>query len=148
MENCHITDKIKELENKRDSITQELNNLKKELSEQSYSENQENISKLIGKYFRSGDNSKSYINLFQFDKIIVSTGLIKICGTIFKRTTNYEGEYNYCAFQSNSILMSFPDYAVFDSILNYFHERYTEISKDEFYKYVKEMSDIFLKFNT
>ena len=44
--------------------------------------------------------------------------------------------------------MSFPDYAVFDSILNYFHERYTEIPKDEFYKYVKEMSDIFLKFNT
>ena len=28
------------------------------------------------------------------------------------------------------------------------NERYTEISKDEFYKYVKEMSDIFLKFNT
>ena len=44
MENCNITDKIKELENKRDSITQEINNLKKELSEQSYSENQENIS--------------------------------------------------------------------------------------------------------
>lgn len=147
MENCNITDKIKELENKRDSITQEINDLKKERSKQSYSENQENINKLIGKYFRSGDNDKSYINLFQFDKIIVSNSLIKICGTIFKRTTNYEGEYDYCAFQSNSILMSFPDYAVFDSILNYFHERYTEISKDEFYKYVKEMSDIFLKFN-
>ena len=37
MENINITDKIKELENKRDSITQEINNLKKELSEQSYS---------------------------------------------------------------------------------------------------------------
>ena len=148
MENCNITDKIKELENKRDSIIQEINDLKKKRSKQSYSENQENINKLIGKYFRSGDNSKSYINLFQFDKIIVSNGLIKICGTIFKRTTNYEGEYDYCAFQSNSILMSFPDYAVFDYILNYFHERYTEISKEEFDKYIKEMSDIFLKFNT
>ena len=145
MENCNIADKIKELENKRDSIIQEINDLKKERSKQSYSENQENINKLIGKYFRSGDNSKSYINLFQFDKIIVSNGLIKICGTIFKRTTNYEGECNYCCFQSDCVLMSFPDYAVFDSILNYFHERYTEISKEEFDKYVKEMSDDFLK---
>lgn len=47
MENINITDKIKELENNRDSIIQEINNLKKELSEQSYSENKENISKLI-----------------------------------------------------------------------------------------------------
>ena len=79
MENCNIADKIKELENKRDFITQEINDLKKERSKQSYSENQENINKHIGKYFRSGDNSKSYINLFQFDKITVSNGLIKIC---------------------------------------------------------------------
>ena len=147
MENCNITDKIKELENKRDSIIQEINDLKKERSKQSYSENQENINKLIGKYFRSGDNSKSYINLFQFDKITVSNGLIKICGTIFKRTTNYEGKCNYCCFQSDCVLISFHDYAVFDSILNYFHERYTEISKEEFDKYVKEIADIFLKFN-
>ena len=148
MGNCNITDKIKELENKRDSITQEINNLNKELSEQSYSENQENINKLIGKYFRNGDNDKSYIKLFQFDKIKVANGLIKIYGTIFNRSINYKGECNYCCFQSDCVLMSFPDYAVFDSILNYFYERYTEISKDEFYKYVKEMSDIFLKFNT
>ena len=148
MENCNITDKIKELENKRDSIIQEINNLKKERSKQSYSENQENINKLIGKYFRNGDNDKSYVKLFQFDKIKVANGLIKIYGTIFNRSINYKGECNYCCFQSDCVLMSFPDYAVFDSILNYFHERYTEISKDEFYKYVKEMSDIFLKFNT
>ena len=43
MENCNITDKIKELENKRDSIIQEINDLKKELSKQSYSKNQENV---------------------------------------------------------------------------------------------------------
>ena len=148
MGNCNIADKIKELENKRDSIIQEINDLKKELSEQSYSENQENISKLIGKYFRICYSNKSYINLFQFDKIKVTNGLIKIYGTIFKKTINYEGECDYCAFQSNFSLMSFPDYTTMDYILNYFHERYTEISKDEFYKYVKEMSDIFLKFNT
>lgn len=148
MENCNITDKIKELENKRDSIIQEINNLKKECSKQSYSENQENINKLIGKYFRSGDSGKSYIKLFQFDKIKVTNGLIKIYGTLFNRVINYKGECNYCCFQSDCVLMSFPDYTVFDSILNYFHERYTEISKDEFYKYVKEMSDIFLKFNS
>ena len=147
MENCNITDKIKELENKRDSIIQEINNLKKELSEQSYSENQENISKLIGKYFRNGDSDKSYIKLFQFDKIKVANGIISIYGTLFKKTINYQGKCDYCCFQSNCVLMSFPDYAVFDSILNYFHERYTEISKEEFDKYVKEMSDIFLKFN-
>ena len=147
MENI-ITDKIKELENKRDSITQEINNLKKELSEQSYSENQENISKLIGKYFRSGDSDKSYIKLFQFDKIKVANGVISIYGTLFKKTINYKGKCDYCCFQPNCVLMSFPDYAVFDSILNYFHERYTEISKDEFDKYVKEMADIFLKFNS
>ena len=52
MENCNISDKIKDLENKRDSIIQEINNLKKKLSEQSYSENQENISKLIGKLYK------------------------------------------------------------------------------------------------
>lgn len=145
MENINITDKIKELENKRDSITQEINNLKKELSEQSYSENQENISKLIGKYFRSGDSSKSYIKLFQFDKIKVANGFIKIYGTVFKKTINYEGECDYCAFQSNSILRFFPEYTTMDYILNYFHERYTEISKEEFDRYVKEMADDFLK---
>lgn len=37
MENCNITDKIKELENKIDLINQEIDNLNKELSEQSYS---------------------------------------------------------------------------------------------------------------
>lgn len=148
MENCNITDKIKELENKRDSIIQEINNLKKELSEQSYSKNKENISKLIGKYFCKNDSNKSYITLFQFDKVRVVSGLIRIYGTIFKRTTNYEGEYDYCAFQSNSVLMSFPDYTTMDYILNFFHERYTEISKEEFDKYVKEMADIFLKFNS
>ena len=146
MENI-ITDKIKELENKRDSITQEINNLKKELSEQSYSENQENISKLIGKYFRSVESDKHYIKLFQFDGVADANGLISIYGTLFKKTINYKGECDYCCFQSNCVLMSFPDYAVFDSILNYFHERYTEISKDEFNRYVKEMSDDFLKFN-
>ena len=148
MENINITDKIQELENKRDSIIQEINNLKKERSKQSYSENQENVNKLIGKYFRSGDSSKSYIKLFQFDKIKVVNGFIKIYGTIFKKTINYEGECDYCAFQSNSILMFFPDYTTMDYILNYFHERYTEIAKEEFDRYVKEMSDIFLKFNT
>lgn len=148
MENCNITDKIKELENKRDSIIQEINDLKKERSKQSYSENQENINKLIGKYFRNGDSDKSYIKLFQFDKIKVANGIISIYGTLFKKTINYQCKCDYCSFQSNCVLMSFPDYAVFDSILNYFHERYTEISKEEFYKYVKEMSDIFLKFNT
>ena len=148
MENCNISDKIKDLENKRDSIIQEINDLKKERSKQSYSENQENINKLIGKYFRNCDRDKSYIKLFQFDKIKVVNGIISIYGTLFKKTINYQGKCDYCCFQSNCVLMSFPDYAVFDSILNYFHERYTEISKDEFYKYVKEMSDIFLKFNT
>lgn len=148
MENCNITDKIKELENKRDSITQEINNLKKERSKQSYSANQENINKLIGKYFRSGDSSKSYIKLFQFDKIKVENKLIKIYGTVFDKIINYKGECEYCCFKSNYALMSFHDYYTFDYILNYFHERYTEIAKDEFYKYVKEMSDIFLKFNT
>ena len=148
MENINITDEIKELENKRDSITQEINNLKKELSEQSYSENQENISKLIGKYFRSDESDKHYIKLFQFDKIKVANGIISIYGTLFKKTINYQGKCDYCCFQSNCVLMSFPDYAVFDSILNYFHERYTEISKEEFDRYVKEMSDIFLKFNS
>ena len=44
--------------------------------------------------------------------------------------------------------MSFPDYAAFDYILNYFYERYTEISNEEFDKYIKEMANIFLKFNT
>ena len=148
MENINITDKIKELENKRDSFTQEINNLKKELSEQSYSENQENISKLIGKYFRSGDSDKRYIKLFQFDEVADENGLIRIYGTLFKKTINYKGECDYCCFQSNCVLMSFHDYYTFDYILNYFHERYTEIAKDEFYKYVRKMSDIFLKFNT
>ena len=98
MENCNITDKIKEFEDKRDSITQEINDLKKERSKQSYSENQENINKLRGKYFRNGDNDKSYIKLFQFDKIKVANGLIKIYGTIFNRSINYKGECNYCCF--------------------------------------------------
>ena len=83
MENCNITDKIKELENKRDSITQEINNLKKERSKQSYSENQENINKLIGKYFRSGESDKHYIKLFQFDGVADANGLISIYGTLF-----------------------------------------------------------------
>ena len=148
MENCNITDKIKELENKRDFIIQEINDLKKERSKQSYSENQENVNKLIGKYFRSGDSDKRYIKLFQFDKVADNNGLISIYGTLFKKTINYKGECDYCCFQSNCVLMSFPDYAVFDSILNYFHERYTEISKEEFDKYVKEMSNIFFKFNS
>lgn len=148
MENCNITDKIKELENKRDSIIQEINDLKKELSDQSYSENQENISKLIGKYFRSGDNDKRYIKLFQFDEVADENGLISIYGTLFKKTINYKGECDYCCFQSNCVLMSFPNFTTMDKILNYFYERYIEISKDEFNKYVKEMSDIFLKFNT
>lgn len=148
MENCNIVDKIKELENKRDSIIQEINDLKKERSKQSYSENQENINKLIGKYFRSGDSDKRYIKLFQFDDVADKNGLISIYGTLFKKTINYKGECDYCCFQSNYALMSFHDYYTFDYILNYFHERYTEIAKDEFYKYVKEMSDIFLKFNT
>ena len=148
MENINITDKIKELENKRDSIIQEINNLKKELSEQSYSENQENISKLIGKYFRSGDSDKRYIKLFQFDEVAYANGLISIYGTLFKKTINYKGECDYCCFQSNCVLMSFPNFTTIDTILNFFHERYTEISKDEFDRYVKEMSDIFLKFNT
>ena len=147
MENCNISDKIKELENKRDSIIQEINDLKKERSKQSYSENQENINKLIGKYFRNSDNDKSYIKLFQFDKIKVANGVISIYGTLFKKTINYKGKCDYCCFQPNCVLMSFPDYAVFDSILNYFHERYTEISKEEFNKHVKEMADTFLKFN-
>lgn len=148
MENCNITDKIKELENKRDSIIQEINNLKKERSKQSYSANQENINKLIGKYFRSGDSSKSYIKLFQFDKIKVANGLISIYGTLFKKTINYKGECDYCCFQSNCVLMSFPNFTTMDKILNFFHERFTEISKEEFDRYVKEMSDDFLKFNT
>ena len=44
--------------------------------------------------------------------------------------------------------MSFPNFTTIDTILNFFHERYAEISKDEFDRCVKEMSDIFLKFNT
>ena len=147
MENCNIIDKIKELENKRDSIIQEIIDLKKERSTQSYIENQENINKLKGKYFRSGDSNKSYIKLFQFDKIKIANGLIKIYGTLFNRTINYKGECTYCCFQSDYVLMSFPDYTTMDYILNCFHERYTEISKEEADKYVKEMADIFLKFN-
>lgn len=143
MENINITDKIKELENKRDSITQEINNLKKELSEQSYSENQENISKLIGKYFRSGDSDKRYIKLFQFDGVADANGLISIYGTLFKKTINYKGKCDYCFFESNCTLLSFPNFTTMDKILNFFHERYTEISKEEFDKYVKEMSDDF-----
>ena len=100
MENINITDKIKELENKRDSITQEINNLKKELSEQSYSENQENISKLIGKYFRSGDSDNRYIKLFQFDEVADNNGLISIYGTLFEKTINYHVKCDYC-FNSN-----------------------------------------------
>ena len=95
MENCNITDKIKELENKRDSIIQEINNLKKELSEQSYSENKENISKLIGKYFRSCDRNKRYIKLFKFDEVADENGLIRIYGTLFKKTINYKGKCDY-----------------------------------------------------
>lgn len=148
MENCNITDKIKELENKRDSITQEINNLKKERSKQLYSANKENISKLIGKYFRSGDRDKRYIKLFQFDEVANENGLIRIYGTLFKETINYKGECDYCCFQSNCVLISFPNFTTIDTILNFFHERYSEISKDEFDRYVKEMSDIFLKFNT
>ena len=123
MENCNITDKIKELENKRDSIIQEINDLKKERSKQAYSENQENINKLIGKYFRSGDSDKRYIKLFQFDKIKVANGVISIYGTLFKKTINYKGECDYCCFQSNCVLMSFPNFTTMDKILNFFHER-------------------------
>lgn len=145
MENINITDKIKELENKRDSITQEINNLKEELSDQSYSESQENISKLIGKYFRSGDSSKCYIKLFQFDGIANANGIISIYGTLFKKTINYKGKCDCCYFESNRSLLSFPNFTTMDNVLNFFHERYTEISKEEFDKYVKEMSDDFLK---
>lgn len=143
MENINITDKIQELENKRDSIIQEINNLKKERSKQSYSVNQENINKLRGKYFRSVYSDKSYINLFQFDKIKDANGLINIYGTLFKKTINYKGKCDYCFFESNCTLMSFPNFTTMDKILNFFHERYTEISKEEFDKYVKEMSDDF-----
>lgn len=148
MENYNITDKIKELENNRDSITKEINDLKKELSKQSYSENQENISKLIGKYFRSGDSDKCYIKLFQFDGVTDANGLISIYGTLFKKAINYKGKCDYCFFDSNRTLLSFPNFTTMDEILNFFHERYTEISKEEFDRYVKEMSDDFLKFNS
>ena len=46
-------------------------------------------------------------------------------------------------FESNRTLLSFPNFTTMDKILNFFYERYTEISKEEFDKYVKEMSDDF-----
>ena len=141
MENVNITDKIKELKNKRDLINQEIDNLNKELSEQSYSKNQKNISKLIGKYFL--ENNNPGIKLFKFGEIKISNGLIKIYGTLFKKIINSEGKCNYCCFESNISLMAFSTYTTMDYILNYFHERYTEISKEEFDRYVKEMSDDF-----
>ena len=37
----------------------------------------------------------------------------------------------------------FNNFTTMDTILNFFHERYTEISKEEFDRYVKEMADDF-----
>lgn len=139
-----VIEKIKKLEDKRDSINKKIDILRERYNQCEISKARENINKLIGKYFIR--KTVSDIILFKFCDIEIKTSITKIRGIKYTKSIDNEGFLVYCCVYPNYVLMSFAENYTMDYILNYFHERYTEISKEEFNKYVKEMSNIFLKF--
>lgn len=138
-----VIEKIKELGDKRDSITKEIDIIRERYNQCELFKHIEEINKLAGKYFIR--KTISSIVLFQFGDIKVESNITKICGVKYAKSIDNKGYLAYCCIYPNYVLMSFAENYTMDYILNYFHERYTEIPKEEFNKYVKEMSNIFLK---